>query len=160
MKNIITHINFTNLDIEQKKIILSWRNNENIKKWMFNDKNISMQSHLQFITSLEYSHDKKYFLLKNDNVNIGIVNFTKINNRRAYLGLYANYKLKGMGILLLNFICDYGFNTLKLTTLYAEVFANNEKAIKLYNKFNFKESSKKTINNKEVILMELTNENW
>lgn len=60
-----------------------------------------------------------------------------------------------MGNILLNSICEYGFHTLNINKLIAEVFAENEKAINLYKKLNFKEIAKKIVNNREVICMEL-----
>jgi len=53
----------------------------------------------------------------------------------------------------------YVFEYLKLEKLKLEVFSNNVKAINLYKKYNFKEDGTKTINDKEVICMELVNEN-
>jgi UDP-4-amino-4,6-dideoxy-N-acetyl-beta-L-altrosamine N-acetyltransferase len=47
---------------------------------------------------------------------------------------------------------------LNIDKLIAEVFAENERAVDLYKKFNFKETTKKIVNNKEVICMELKNE--
>jgi len=56
-------------------------------------------------------------------------------------------------------IINYAFNILKLKKLTANVYVNNEKAIKLYKKFNFKEIKLDTDSNGEFILMELKNEN-
>ena len=44
-------INFTDLSNDEKKIILEWRNNPNIKKWMYTQSDITLESHLNFIDS-------------------------------------------------------------------------------------------------------------
>ena len=64
-----------------------------------------------------------------------------------------------MGNTLIKVIIDYGFNTLKNETLFAEVFEKNIKAIRLYERFGFKEKKSKQIGSRNIIQMELKNEN-
>lgn len=160
MPNNIDLINFIDLTLEEKKMILSWRNNPNIKQWMYNSDDIPLDKHLAFIETLNESSDKLYYLVKRDNDYIGVIDFTNINinTKSSEFGLYSNVELKGMGKILLNSICEYGFNTLKVDRLIAEAYVKNEKAISLYGEFNFKETAKKVVNNQEVICMELKNE--
>ena len=157
--NNIRLINFIDLTLKEKKMILLWRNHPKIKQSMYNNKNISLKNHLSFIDALKYKNDKLYFLVKKGSKYIGVIDFTNIAKDTSEFGLYSNIYLRGVGRLLLNTICEYGFNTLKLNKLIAEVFQKNKKAIHLYNKFNFKEVSKKIVNEKEVICMELSSEN-
>lgn len=160
MSNNINLINFTDLTLEEKKMVLLWRNHPTIKQWMYNNDDISLENHLNFIETLKDCMDKFYFLVKRDDDYIGVVDFTNIDkkSKSSEFGLYANIELKGNGKALLNSICEYGFNALNINKLIAEVFAENEKAINLYKKFNFKEITNKTVNNREVICMELNNE--
>ncbi len=153
----IVLVNFIDLTIEEKKMILSWRNHPSIKQWMYNSNDIALDNHLEFIETLKNCVDKLYFLVKQDNSYIGVIDFTNIdkNSDSSEFGLYTNVEFKGMGKVLLNCICDYGFNALNIDKLIAEVFAENEKAINLYKKYKFQEVGKKEINNKEVICMEL-----
>lgn len=157
MSNNIDLINFIDLTLEEKKMVLFWRNNSIIKQWMYSSDNISLDNHLLFIEFLKDSEDKLYFLVKQGNKYIGVIDFIRIDKDAgsSEFGLYANVQLKGVGKTLLNSICEYAFNTLKISKLIAEVFAENEKAISLYKKFNFKETRKKIVNNQEVICMEL-----
>ena len=163
MKNKIELINFINTSLEEKKMILKWRNHPNIKKWMYNQKKISFNSHLNFIKSLKYSKDKIYFLVKMDKEYIGVIDFTKIDykNKLTYFGLYSNpySKTTGIGTILLKTIINYAFNVLNMNILKLEVFKTNKKALNLYKKFKFKKTGEKIVNNKKVILMELRNEN-
>ncbi len=160
MPDNIDLINFTDLTLEEKKMVLSWRNDSSIKQWMYNSDDISLENHLVFIETLKKSTDRLYFLVKRDSDYIGVIDFTNIDkaNKSSEFGLYVNIESKGMGNILLNSICEYGFNSLKIKKLIAEAFAKNEKAINLYKRFNFQETTKKTVNNKEVICMELKNE--
>ncbi|MEN8303503.1 MAG: UDP-4-amino-4,6-dideoxy-N-acetyl-beta-L-altrosamine N-acetyltransferase [Campylobacterota bacterium] len=160
MLNDISLINFVDLSIEEKKMVLSWRNHPNVKQWMYNSADILIEDHLAYIETLKNCTDKLYFLVKQKNDYIGVIDFTNIDkvNKSSEFGLYANSELKGMGEVLLNSICEYGFGNLNINTLIAEAFAKNKKANSLYKRFSFKETKKKIVNNKEVICMELKNE--
>ncbi|MBD1229611.1 GNAT family N-acetyltransferase [Xenorhabdus griffiniae] len=68
--------------------------------------------------------------------------FTYANPRRRHavaigIGVDAAYFGKGVGSKLMAFIIDYAFNWLGCIRIELEVFADNEKAIALYNKFGF-----------------------
>jgi len=153
--NKIELINFTKLSNKQNIQVLKMRNSNNIRKWMYNKNKIKFEDHLNYIKSLENKDSRLYFLVKQDNENIGVINFTNITNNKAELGIYANPSLKGQGTFLLKIIIDYGFNVLKLKVLKANVFINNLKAINLYKRFGFKIISK----DNDLIYMELKNEN-
>ena len=55
----------------------------------------------------------------------------------------------------MKYIIDYGFNVLGLEKLILYVYENNQKAVNLYKKFNFKIVDKKD----NLLKMELLNEN-
>ncbi|MEN4044791.1 UDP-2,4-diacetamido-2,4,6-trideoxy-beta-L-altropyranose hydrolase [Sulfurimonas sp. NWX367] len=148
-------VNFTDLSLDEKKMVLEWRNDDTIKKWMFNTDPINLKAHLSYIDLLSSKEDKIYFLVKQDTSFLGVVNFTEITTLTANIGLYTNPKLKGVGSILMNEILNYGFEILKVKKLISEVFEENKKAIKLYVKFGFI-----TVKRREnICIMELTNEN-
>ena len=152
-------MNFTELTLEQKEMVLIWRNSSEIRKWMYNQEEIELNDHLNFIESLKSRKDKLYFLVKKDKEYIGVIDFTEIIEEESlHMGIYTNPNIKGNGKILLNKIIDYSFDNLKVKKIYSEVFSQNNKAYELYEKYNFKDISKKTINNKEVICMELNYE--
>lgn len=151
-------INFTDLSNDEKKIILEWRNNPNIKKWMYTQDDINLESHLNFIDSLKNSKDKLYFLVKKDNIYIGVIDFTQIKpNESLHMGIYTNPDLKGYGKILLETIIYFSFEILKVEKIFSEVYFENERAFSLYKIYGFKEYSYKILNDKKVICMELNN---
>ena len=56
-------INFTDLLLEEKKMILEWRNHQAIRKWMYNQEAISLVEHLNYIKSLSFKKDRLYFMV-------------------------------------------------------------------------------------------------
>ncbi|GMN90424.1 UDP-4-amino-4,6-dideoxy-N-acetyl-beta-L-altrosamine N-acetyltransferase [Francisella sciaenopsi] len=152
--------NFIDLDKTEKQMVLNWRNSERVRASMYNSQKIYLQDHLNFIEELMYDKYKKYFLVKNRNVNIGVVYLDNIKNDEAIMGIYSNPELRGQGTLLLNALLDYSFMSLNLQRIKLEVYADNCRARSLYGKYGFIENGVKFVNRKEVICMELENENW
>ncbi|MFA6740693.1 MAG: UDP-4-amino-4,6-dideoxy-N-acetyl-beta-L-altrosamine N-acetyltransferase [Arcobacteraceae bacterium] len=149
-------LNFIDLKLEEKEMILKWRNHADIRKWMYNQDEIKLEEHLSFIDSLKSRKDKLYFLVKKKDEFIGVIDFTQLVNKESvHMGIYSNPNINGNGKILLNKIIDYSFNNLKVKRVFSEVFAENDKAYNLYKKFNFKAISEKIVNNKKVICMEL-----
>lgn len=156
----ITLTDFTALPEKEKLSILHWRNHENIRKWMFTDRVISEEEHLSFLNGLNNDPSRHYFLASSDNIPIGVIYFTNIDpeNKNAEFGLYSKPESKSNGTMLMSAIREYGFNMLKLKKLYAEVLATNEKAIKLYKKFGFRQTRETILKDQKILCMELVNE--
>ena len=139
-------------------MVLRWRNDNNVRKWMHNSDIILEEDHFNFLKKLKNDDSKLFFLLSKDNNYIGVIYFSKIDfkKKKAEFGLYSNPDIKGVGSVLQEIVCEYAITCLKLTTLTAEVLEKNISALKLYKKFKFKELSNTTINNKNIILLELS----
>jgi UDP-2,4-diacetamido-2,4,6-trideoxy-beta-L-altropyranose hydrolase len=152
-------IAFTELNDTEKEMILTWRNHPDIRIWMLNSHEISLDDHLRFIESLKNRADKRYFLVRQGNDYLGVVDLTDITTTSAEIGIYANPDMRSVGTLLMDALIRYAFNTLKLTKLIANVFSNNEKAKRLYQKFDFKETTRITYKEREMICMERNNDN-
>ena len=71
-------LNFIDLELEEKEMILKWRNHPDIRKWMYNQDEIKLEEHLNFIDSLKLRKDKLYFLVKKEDEFIGVIDFTQL----------------------------------------------------------------------------------
>ena len=154
-------IDFSTLNDQKTIMVLRWRNSDNIRKYMYNSSIISKDDHINYIKKLKLDNNNKYFLIEQNNTNIGVIYFTNINYtlKESEFGLYSNPSLKGVGDILIDTIIDYGFNILHLNKLKAEVFSNNIRAINLYKKYSFNQIGNKIVNKQKVICMELKDEN-
>jgi UDP-4-amino-4,6-dideoxy-N-acetyl-beta-L-altrosamine N-acetyltransferase len=144
------------MSLDEKKMVLEWRNHPNIRKYMYNRYTISLEEHLNYIESLKNAKDKRYFLVKGDENYIGVIDFTELDLDRGetHFGIYAKPNLKGVGNILMQTILDYAFNQMGIRTIKLEVLRTNVRAISLYRKFNFKTISQKG----DFIHMELRDE--
>lgn len=146
-------INFTSLSDEQKLMVLKWRNDERIAKFMKN-KSVGKEEHFTFLERLKSIQDKIYFLVKDESEFIGVISFVDITKESCEFGVYKNPELKGVGKKLLDLIKDYAFFTLKVGSLKAKAYNNNEKALSLYENFGFNIYAK----DDEFSYLELKNE--
>ena len=152
-------IDFSDMTLAEKEMVLSWRNNENIKRWMYSQDDIKLEDHLSYIDSLEVLIDKQYLTVKKNDRYIGVIDFTNIDfeNKITDFGLYSNpfEKVAGVGRILEEICIKYAFELLKLDTLKLEVFDENIQVKNLHKKYNFQETGYKIVNGKNVICMEL-----
>ena len=86
------NINFIDLNEKQIRLVLSWKNNPVIKKWMFTKDDISFEAHLDFIESLKTNNQKDYFLVKQKDEYLGVIDLNG-----SFLGIYANPDKKKVG---------------------------------------------------------------
>lgn len=139
-------INFTDLGEQEALMVLAWRNDERVAKFMKN-KSVSEREHFSFLQSLKGRGDKRYFLVAQAEQNgknegeaaeyIGVIDFTDITAHSCEFGLYANPQLKGCGKALMHGVLAYGFRVLNVKEMSAYAFNENEKAVRLYLNFGF-----------------------
>jgi UDP-4-amino-4,6-dideoxy-N-acetyl-beta-L-altrosamine N-acetyltransferase len=155
----VTLINFTDLDASQNEMVLSWRNDEGVKKWMYTSHDISIDEHLKFIEFLKSSDLQIYFLVRKSDEDIGVINFKDFDKdkKSAYFGLYSNpsTKVLGVGRVLEEVSIEYATNILNLEVLKLEVYEDNKPVINLHKKYKFEKYDTKVINDKDVACMQL-----
>lgn len=117
-------INFTDLTDEQILMVLRWRNDERIAKFMKN-KSVSEQEHRNFISNLKNDETKRYFLVKEDSDYISVIDFVGIAADSCEFGIYANPELKGK--ILMQTIAEYAAKTLKVGELKSCACNENKK---------------------------------
>ena len=158
--DVVRLINYTDLTPEDSQRVLAMRNHPEIKKWMYHPQDISESEHRTFIETLKNTTNKVYFLVKREKTVIGTVNLTQIDDAEhsAELGLYANpfVLLPGRGQILLQAVARYAFNERGLEYLMLDVYSDNQRAIRSYEKQGFKKMSLKTVNGIKVLSMKKT----
>ncbi|MDD5052041.1 MAG: UDP-4-amino-4,6-dideoxy-N-acetyl-beta-L-altrosamine N-acetyltransferase [Sulfuricurvum sp.] len=152
--------NFVDLNAEERKMVLTWRNHDSIRTHMYTDEPIGEKEHETFINSLSGRNNKQYFVVYKNHAPIGVIDLTEITSESASLGLYANpfSDRKGIGRIILRALIRYAFETFHLSTLHLECFEENEKAQALYKKFDFKEIKRMIRYERPIICMELNRE--
>ena len=150
-------IAFSEMTLDEAEMVLVWRNSKNVKKWMYNQENITLEEHLNYIKTLSKREDRAYFLLKGKRGYLGVVDVTNITKESAEIGIYANPNTQGFGKVLMRVILAYAFEQLQLQRVEAHVYEKNKKAIALYERFGFKIYDTKEDKHGTILQMELKN---
>jgi UDP-4-amino-4,6-dideoxy-N-acetyl-beta-L-altrosamine N-acetyltransferase len=92
--------NFVSLSLEEKEMVLSWRNHDKIRCWMNNQKVILLENHLKYIESLKVRDDVYYWLVYKEGKPIGVVDILNADhdNDLAETGYYLNPDLLEAGL--------------------------------------------------------------
>jgi UDP-4-amino-4,6-dideoxy-N-acetyl-beta-L-altrosamine N-acetyltransferase len=143
----VTLKNLVNADEEEKREVLSWRNSDEVRQWMYSAHTISWEEHLAFIEGLKKDSKNFYWLVALEKgERLGVVSLNRVDaaNGNAYLGLYANpsRSTAGAGRILMDCIKKLAFEEAGLHTLKLEVIEANERALRFYEKAGFKEEGR------------------
>ena len=159
--------NFINLKEEELEMVRSWRNHQNVKKWMYSHHYISKEEHISFVKSLKNSYNSAYWIVQGQKDYIGVLYFNRLSMEQghAYYGIYANpfERIPGAGRILDKIAIEIAFGLLDLHTLKLEVMEDNVSVINLHRKFGFREEGvlKEFVNREgkwiDVIIMGMIN---
>jgi len=130
--------NYIHLPKDELLQILNWRNL--YAEYFLNNKPVKENEHLSFVERLKKDRTKLYWLVKNkQNIPLGCINLNPIvwEKGEAYLGIFKNPHLKGVGKILLNLLIDISKDVFHLKVLKLEVLETNKRAINLYLKSGF-----------------------
>ena len=132
--------NFIDLSLHEKKLVLSWRNNIKVRKWMDNKKIISIKNHLEFVDNLKQNKHSLYLLISKNKRNIGVLTLNDINNSEAKIGYVISPTLKKREIVfeILFYCLFFCFNLLNLKKIYGFSLLANKKANTFNKMFNIK----------------------
>lgn len=130
---LYTFKNFIQLSLEEKLKVLDWRNDDGIRKWMYNSDILQRDEHLNFINKLSSRNDCYYWLVCNEEGPVGVMNITSVDakNDKAELGYYLVPGLCGEGFFFVRECFYFFFKVLGIKTFYGAVNEDNKEAIML-----------------------------
>ncbi len=163
-------INIINAQKINQEKIRTIRNEEQVRKWMYTDHEISAEEHQKWLNRLETDTKNIVFVVFNEEDEpLGVVSINSIdqNNKKADWAYYLTATARsGIGAVLEFNILNYIFSVLGLEKLNCEVIENNEAVVRLHEKFGFKREGfreENIIKNGErlgVHYLGLTKGNW
>lgn len=125
-------------DLDQ---ILYWRNQESIRKVMYNSGIILMDQHIQWFKRLQKSETAISKIFYYDQAPYGILNVNQIDriNNKCEWGFYigVNNAPREMGTILGFTSLNYIFSEISIRKLTAEVLSMNEKSAAFHQKLGF-----------------------
>ena len=136
MKSVV----FEPIKEQDLEMILEWRNAPFVRKNMYTSHEIKLSEHIKWFNNISKDCSKQYFITVIDDVPVGVIGFTEINNVKG-LATWAFYTSsdapRGSGSYIEYYALEYAFNELALHKLRCEVLGFNQSVVKLHQKFNF-----------------------
>lgn len=136
---------FENSEIKLRKVtkndikkIYEWRNHPEVRKWMFNSKEISWKEHVRFWEEYLKDNNKYAFIIVNRNDECGIVRIEKIRDDIYEVGIIVapSFQGRGIGTKALKKV----LNMFKNKKFIAKVKPENIASVCLFTKLGFRES--------------------
>lgn len=141
--------NYVNLTETESRQILNWRNDESIRKNMYNTAVIPWENHLAFIESLKERTDRFYWQVSESDAVCGSVNLVDVNHEidQAELGYFMTPDQMGggKGFYFIFNTLEFAFDVLGLERLYGATNVENRSATLLDEYFGFKKIGEKTL---------------
>lgn len=136
-------IKLIEVEKEHIELIRQWRNSPEVSKYMYSDEYIREEEQDKWFKKISNDQTSKYWIVEYDNKKIGVASLTQINLHFSscywafYLGDTSN-RGAGIGAKIEFNVLSYVFESLGLNKLRAEVFAYNDKVVKMHEKFGFR----------------------
>lgn len=132
-------VNYTSLGTDDLMMVLEWRNDLSVRRWMYNDAPIEAAAHLDFVRRLPSMHDRLYWLMYDPcGIPVATVNLARISGdgRRGEMGYFLapSQMHRGNGPEMLSRMSAFLFDCVGACEVVTESMADNIGAL-LVDKF-------------------------
>lgn len=154
------------IEMEDLELLKKWKNDDEVFKYLGGGyRPISENQAQKWVESLiNNNHQYQRFMIKNDKKIgfIGLYNISEVN-RTAELGIYIGekeYQGKGFATMAYKALENYAKDWLNIRKINLEVVKDNTRAIKLYEKLDFKVCGNRCLDRfvegeyRDVVMME------
>jgi UDP-4-amino-4,6-dideoxy-N-acetyl-beta-L-altrosamine N-acetyltransferase len=175
LKKISDNLNFQNIlncSEADARVILEIRNEERVRKNMFNNKIISLEEHLLWKKIFLESNTDRFYCIKYKNIivgGLGLKNYN-IKNLSADWAFYVSESKNfiGLGAAIENKALNYFFDNYKIKNIFCYILISNAAVINLHKKFGFKkitmdsnfEDNFLNVKKNDVLRMKLSKFEW
>lgn len=151
------NINIKKANRDDFVFINKTRNIESTRRWLENNKFITLKSTLEWF-------DKSapdWHIVYSDNTKVGYIRKSDDTGKSVCIGcdIHPDHRRKGIAFhayqILINQLINEGY-----VNIWLDVFEKNIPAIKLYEKLNFKKVCKRKVNNEIYVTMVLSVIEW
>ena len=139
----MSDIKLRKIDENDIELVRQWRNSKHVSAFMFTDSTITEKQQQLWFKKINLENSSIYWIIEYKGKKLGLASLTSIDKilSSCYWAFYLgdlSFRGVGIGAKIEYNILQYVFNELKLNKLRCEVFVNNEKVIKMHEKFGFR----------------------
>lgn len=135
-------IQLKKLSLEDLEQVRNWRNSKEVASYMYNENHISAEDQLNWFNRIN-EETSRYWIITYNGKKLGLASLTGIDQtlQSCYWAFYlgdSSVRGAGIGAKVEYNVLEYVFGELKLNKLRCEVFVDNDKVIKMHEKFGFR----------------------
>ncbi len=139
----MNNIKLVKLNIDDLEIVRNWRNSTEVSQYMYTENIISEVDQQNWFQRINNSNNSFYWIIEYEGRKLGLASVTGIDFalQSCYWAFYLGdltVRGAGIGAKVEYSILEYVFNELNLNKLRCEVFVNNDKVVKMHEKFGFR----------------------
>lgn len=125
--------NFIILNDDEKRMVLKWRNDDRVRRWMYSAKQATEEEHFNYIKTLEGRDDRWYWLIYRGELPVGVLVLALQDREKEMFehGIYMNPELYGEGFGLFKEISYFLFYVIGVPKLNGSVQTDNKDALYL-----------------------------
>lgn len=137
-------ITLRDLAEEDRDRLLVWRNQSEIRQWMYTDHVISREEHDDWFSAVLVDASRKYWVIELDDAPVGVVNLTglAVDDTSCSFGIYigeSHARGSGAGLAGLFAALRYAFRICGVARVDAEVLKANDKGLSLYERLGLRD---------------------
>ncbi len=139
--------NFIMMNDDEKRMVLKWRNDDSVRRWMYSAKQATEEEHFNYINTLEGRNDRWYWIVYREELPVGVLVLALQDSEKEMYehGIYMNPQLLGEGFGLFKEVTYMLFYVLGIPQLCGSVQSANKDALYLDLFLGVKFDGKKTI---------------
>ena len=142
----LENIGIRAIEIEDLPLMQQWRNNENLRRYFREYRDFSLTQKKLWYDSMIQNPNFEMFIIMdlNSKESVGVAGITYIDwvNRHAdvhfYIGKDGKWIDEDYAPIAIKIILDYGFNSLNLNKLWAEIYEIDHKKLEFFQNCGFK----------------------
>jgi len=151
--------------------IMNWRMKPDVTKYMYTDPVITIEQQKKWFLSVEKDASRYDWIIQYNGTDIGLLTISDVDEKNSkcswayYIG-ETDLRGQGLGRILECNVYDFVFGHLSLNKLCCEVFAFNDKVVKIHEHFGMRREGyyrQHIIKNEEkfdVVTMAILKEEW
>lgn len=142
MTRVAPTVSLRALHADDQLRLLTWRNDPEIRRWMYTDHWISHEEHAAWFDFALVDPSRRYWVVESDGQPVGLANLYTLDpkNRRASWAYYLgepDARGKGVGAMVEYAVIEAAFDAHGLNKLWCEVLADNRGVLRLHESFGF-----------------------
>lgn len=154
---------------EHLEMLLNWRTQDFVSKYMLTKVDNSMENQLKWYRSISISDQFRYWVIEYKSVKIGVVNLAEIDlvNFKCNAGYYiGDENYKSLGAIILPYLYNYIFKNLGFRKIFGSVLSDNKSILQIHNIHGYRRIGyyekhiKKGDEFLDIILVELMADVW